>query len=73
MGVIRVVITVEMYRQVRRMHLEGISQRQIARQLGISRNTVKKYLDGANVPWERKPYERPAATLTDEVKAYIAN
>lgn len=55
------------------MHLDGISQRQIARQLGISRNTVKKYLDGANVPWERKPYGRPATTLTDEVKAYIAN
>lgn len=73
MGAIRVVITVEIYRQVRRMHLDGISQRQIARQLGISRNTVKKYLDGANVPWERKPYKRPAATLTDEVKAYIAN
>ena len=67
------VITVEIYKQIRQMHLKGISQRQIARQLGISRNTVKKYLDGTNVPWERKPYERDAITLTTEVKAFIAN
>ena len=67
------VITAEIYGQIRRMHLDGVSQRQIARQLGISRNTVKKYLDGANMPWERKPYKRPATTLTDEVKAYIAS
>lgn len=70
----KVVITVDIYKQVRQMHLEGISQRRIASVLGISRNTVKKYLNGDKVPWERKPYEQRAATvLTPEVKAFIAN
>ncbi|MEA3385439.1 MAG: helix-turn-helix domain-containing protein [Thermodesulfobacteriota bacterium] len=27
------------------MHRRGLSQRQIARKLGISRNTVKKYME----------------------------
>lgn len=65
------VITVEMYGQVRQMYLAGVSQRQIARTLQISRNTVKKYCDGDNPPWERKKYTRPTVTLTDEVKAFV--
>lgn len=68
------VITVDIYKQVRQMHLEGVSQRRIATVLGISRNTVRKYVKGDKVPWERKPYEqRDATVLTPEVKAFIAN
>ena len=37
------VITVETYKQIRKMRLQGMSQRQIAASLQISRNTVKKY------------------------------
>ena len=48
------VITVEIYKQIRKMRLEGMSQRQSAATLHISRNTVKKYWDGNSVPWERK-------------------
>ena len=48
------VITVEIYKQIRKMRLDGMSQRQIAATLHISRNTVKKYWDGDSVPWERK-------------------
>jgi len=66
-----VVITLEMYKQIRRMSLDGISQRAIAKQLHISRNTVRKFMDGAAVPWERKPYERTPNVLTDNVKAFI--
>jgi len=38
-----------------------MSQRNIARQLSISRNTVKKYFDGSSVPW----YGRKLADKTE--------
>ena len=44
------VITVEIYKQIRKMRLNGMSQRQIAATLHISRNTVKKYWDGDSAP-----------------------
>ena len=47
-----------------------MSQRQIAAELHISRNTVKKYWDGNNVPWERKDYSREASVLTENVVAF---
>ena len=67
------VITMEVYKEVRRLHLEGMGQRQIARRLGISRNTVRKYMDGEAVPWEKKERERKETSLTAEVKAFVAN
>ncbi|MEG1578262.1 MAG: IS21 family transposase, partial [Oscillospiraceae bacterium] len=67
------VITVEIYKEVRRMHLDGVSQRQIATRLCISRNTVRKYLDGNVVPWERKATARPATVLRPEVLTFIEN
>lgn len=71
MEVEKVVITVKEYGEVRRRWLEGESQRSIARELGISRNTVKKYCQGESVPWERKTYERESSILTPEVKAFV--
>ena len=65
------IITVEDYGEVRRRCLAGESQRGIARALGMSRNTVKKYCEGSKVPWERKSYVREATILTSEVKAFI--
>ncbi len=43
------VITVEIYQQIRKLRLDGQSQRQIAKILGVSRNTVKKYWEGEAV------------------------
>ena len=40
----------EIYKQIRKMRPDGMSQRQIAATLHISRNTVKKYWDGDSVP-----------------------
>ena len=57
------VITLELYKEIRKKRLNGMSQRQIAAALHISRNTVKKYWDGENVPWERKSYSRKASVL----------
>lgn len=65
------VITVKDYKQIRQMYLSGMSQREIARQLHISRNTVAKYCEGYVVPWERKVPERESSILTDEVVAFI--
>ena len=70
-GRIKVVITVEIYKQIRRMRLQGMSQRQIATSLHISRNTVRKYWDGDSVPWERKNYSREATILTEDVAAFV--
>ena len=59
------------YKQIRQRYLNGESQRSIAKSLGISRNTVKKYCEGANVPWERKTPERESSVLTNEVLEFI--
>ena len=53
------------------MRLDGMSQRQIASALRISRNTVKKYWDGDSVPWKRKDYSREASVLTENVVAFV--
>lgn len=51
--------------------MQHMSQRAVAKTLGISRNTVKKYCDGNNVPWERKEYNRESNVLNDDVLDFI--
>ena len=66
------IIDVDMYQQIREMStIQGMSQRAIAQALGISRNTVKKYCDGNNVPWERKEYNRKSDVLTDDILDFM--
>ena len=68
------VTSLDVYKEIRRLQLEGVtSQRAAARQLGISRNTVKKYWEGNTVPWERKEYSREAAVMTPDVVQFIAS
>ena len=64
-------ITMQDYDEIRRRYNAGESQRQIARALGISRNTVKKYCEGNAVPWERKTPERNSTVLTAETVEFI--
>lgn len=62
----------DQYQDIRRMFVvEGLSQRAIARELKISRNTVRRYCQGENVPWERKSGPRATKVVTPEVIEFI--
>ena len=66
------IIDVDLYGRIRDMYVnQNKSQRAIARELGISRNTVKKYCGGDHVPWERQTYERESSVVTKEIKDFI--
>ena len=65
------IIEVDMYRLIRTYYNEGKSIRWIARTLGISRQTVKKYCEGNTHPDVRKEYHRDSSVITEEVKAFI--
>ena len=70
----KVVTSVDVYKEIRRLQLEGVaSQRAAAKRLGIFRNTVKKYWEGNAVPWDRKEYSRDAAVMTPEVVQFISS
>ena len=45
-----------MYAKIRKYKNSGASMRHVARVLGISRDTVRRYWDGAHTPDERKAY-----------------
>lgn len=62
----------DQYQLIRQLYLvEGLSQRAIARSLGISRHTVKRYCDGSNLPWERKKRQYTHSVVTNEVIEFI--
>ena len=66
----REVIDVNLYEQIRCLYSVGkLSQRAIARKLGISRNTVKSYCNGVNVTWESKPrnYNSPVTKTVEKI------
>lgn len=65
-------IGVDQYQLIRHLFaVEGISKREIARRLGISRNTVDRYCNGQNVPWDRQSAERSSTVVTQEVRKFI--
>lgn len=67
-GISKVVITVNDYEKIRTMYMrEHMSQRAIAKALGISRNTVAKYCAGASYPGLRADYHRDASVMTPDV------
>ncbi|MCK9221297.1 MAG: helix-turn-helix domain-containing protein [Limnochordia bacterium] len=51
--------------------VEGLSQREVARRLGISRNTVRKYWDGGVIPGACKPRKRDPVVMTEDVISAI--
>ncbi len=63
-------VTFETVMEIKILHKQGMSSRAIARELGISRNTVKHYLQAKSEPPKYTP--RPAvASLLDEYRDYI--
>ncbi len=67
------VIRVDQYQLIREMYaIEGLSQRQIAEMLGISRHTVKRYCTGENIPGQRKSSDnRSNPVVTQEVRDFV--
>ena len=60
------------YEKIRNMYMrQHMSQRAIAKELGISRNTVAKYCEGASYPGLRADYHRDASVITPDVIQFI--
>ena len=66
-----VIIEVDLYYQIRTLYNEGESIRSIAKRLGLSRQTVKKYCEGNTHPDVRKSYNRTPNVITDDIKQFI--
>jgi transposase len=66
-------IGVDYYKHIRHLYaVEGLSQRAIAKRLGISRKTVRRYCLGEVVPWEKRlRTERQKKVITKEVKEFV--
>ena len=62
-------VTFETVMEIKILHKQGMSSRAIARELGISRNTVKRYLQAKSEPPKYTP--RPAVASPDEYRDYI--
>lgn len=60
------------YHRIRHLYVvEKLSQRRIARDLGISRDTVARYCRGETLPGERKPAQIRSAPLREVVEPLI--
>lgn len=66
------VVGMSLYSQIREAYITGESQRSIAKRLGISRQTVKKYCEGETMPGVRKDYLRAPSVVTTEVENFIS-
>ena len=65
-------IQVNQYQQIRMYYeQEHRSIRWIAKELKCSRDTVRKYIEGNSVPWDRKPGSGRRSVISHEVDRFI--
>ena len=65
------IVEMDTYQSIRTYFNDGKSIRWIARTLGISRQTVRKYCEGNTHPEVRKDYHRDPDVVTDAVREFI--
>ena len=65
------VVGMSLYSQIREAYVSGKSIMSIAKRLGISRQTVKKYCEGTTMPGVRKDYLRAPSMITPEIEKFI--
>ena len=64
-------IDLKLYKEIRRLTVEGVSQRAIAKRLGVSRSTVAKYGDGGHIPGDSEPRAPNEHAGKEEIKNAI--
>ena len=65
-------IDTETYKMIRRLYaVEGLSQRQIAKELKVSRKTVRKYCEGQAFPGNHKSYTVEKSAPRQAIEAKI--
>jgi transposase len=63
---------VDQYKRIRKMAAEEeLSQREIARRLGISRNTVARYCKGEHMPWEQARRVKKPGIVNQDIEQFI--
>jgi len=67
-----VAIDTDTYKMIRRLYtVEGLSQRHIAKMLGVSRKTVRKYCQGSLLPGMRKAYHTEKSAARQAIEKEI--
>jgi len=61
------------WQRIKALHAQGVSIRQIARTVGVSRNTVKKYLREAGPPqFKARKYVKELDNYQEEIEDMLA-
>lgn len=60
-------IEAEIYEKIRKLFVQGMSKRAIARELGCSRHTVDKYCEGGSLPVRKQELKPRKAPLRDTI------
>jgi transposase len=61
------------WQRIKALHAQGVGIKQIARTIGVSRNTVRKYLKEANPPqFKAREYVKELDRYQEEIKAMLA-
>jgi transposase len=74
MAAVTPVIDPVLYGEIRRLAIQGVSRRKIAKQLNISRDAAAKYYDGAHIPGQPEPRapgeSADQAAVKDAIRKY---